>query len=246
MKTVVVYSGGLDSTALLLDTKFKVQLHRTCDANNPECDEVLALSFNYGQRHSKELQVAATICDTLSIPHKVFDISALYQLCESPLMKTSTGSIPQKAYAKHNDQERDRFGSVVTSIPARNLQFGLAAAIYAALIGYNRVVLAVHKTDGAYYAYPDCTPAALYPLISAIKVALGNQVKVEFPFINIEKFEILNQMKMWDAPQVMQCLTDSWSCYAGGKVHCGRCATCLERKEAFKRAGVADQTVYEK
>jgi len=232
MKTVVVFSGGLDSTALLVQT-----LVQTAATH--------ALSFYYGQKHQKELEAAAHICKLLKVPHTILNVANIYQGCNSALMQRSMLDIPQKEYAEHSKLDRDAFGAVITSIPARNLLFSLSAMIFAAIHNYSEVVLAVHKNDGDFYAYPDCTPSVLTPFAHSLMSAFDNKIRLHFPFISFQKHELLaDTVALY--PTLSAVLKHSWSCYEASDKHCGLCATCRERRHAYQRAGLLDPTVYAK
>lgn len=228
-KMVVVFSGGLDSTSLLLKAV-------------ATCDEVRAISFWYGQKHMRELSRAASICEKLSVPHAVMDVTGAFLNVRSALLQSSTREIPKKSYSDHVAEERDKYGGVVTSVPARNLLFGLYASIHAAAHDYNLVTMAVHQNDGAFYAYPDCTPDVLFPFAQSLYTNFGGKVKLSFPFIQMKKWEVLKAAATNKAAEII--LGESWSCYETMAEHCGECATCRERKEAYRLAGINDPTKY--
>ena len=239
-RTLIVFSGGFDSTSLLLEEYTHTQ--------NPT-KRIAALTFNYGQRHHKEIQVAQNICKSLNVPHIILDISNhIFDASLSALMQNSQDAIHHKCYTQFGAAERDRFGAVNTSVPLRNPLFAIIAAIKAAELHCDYVKLAVHMGDCADYAYPDCSPNCLLPLNQAVAAATNNLIRLSFPFLYITKAQIAkrcatdpNMSRLWHT-----IIGRSWSCYEGGELHCGQCATCLERRAAFVSAGLVDPTKYVK
>lgn len=229
-KTIVVFSGGLDSTSLLLQAV-------------AGCQEVRALSFIYGQKHMRELQVASALCEELGVKHEIRDITSAFHHTRSALLQHGI-EIPKKSYAEHTSNDRDAYGGVSTSVPARNLLFGVYAMIEAAAWQFNSAVMAVHKNDGDFYAYPDCLPETLQPFAAGLSEAFRHQIQLLFPFINMLKWEVLRAGAVSKKAQIA--LGKSWSCYTAGDIHCGECATCRERKTAYQRAGLSDPTIYAK
>ena len=218
MKTLVVCSGGLDSVSLA----HKVAAEQTL---------VGLISFNYGQRHSKELDFAAKAAERLGVPHDIIDIT--------PIGKHLTGSaltdnldVPDGHYAEETMK--------ITVVPNRNaimlaIAFGLAAARQA-----DAVAVAVHGGD--HFIYPDCRPGFINAFQDMQNAALDGyaSVKLLAPFVEVPKSEIVREGAKYATP-----FAQTWSCYKGGLKHCGRCGTCVERREAFHLAGVADPTDYE-
>lgn len=238
-KTVVVFSGGLDSTSLLLQAVAK-------------CQEVRALSFIYGQKHIRELQVASALCAELGVKHEIRDITSAFCHTRSALLQVGAPQygmaqqleIPKKSYAEHTSNDRDAYGGVSTTVPARNLLFGVYAMIEAATWQFNSAAMAVHKNDGDFYAYLDCLPETLHPFAAGLAEAFAHQIQLLFPFIYMQKWEVLHAGAVDEKAQIA--LGKSWSCYAAGDIHCGECATCRERKAAYQRAKLFDPTIYAK
>ena len=230
-KIVAVFSGGLDSTSLLL-------------RSIATYGEVRAISFWYGQKHVHELTTASAICGELAVDHIIMDVSNTFQNTCSALLQNNTQEIPKKGYRDHAAEDRDAYGGVITSVPARNLLFGLHAAIRAASWGYDTVAMAVHQNDGDFYAYPDCEPEVLFPFAQSLFGAFGKKVKLVFPFIQMKKWEVLKAAATNKAAE--EILGKSRSCYERSTLHCGECATCRERKEAYRQAALIDPTKYMK
>lgn len=240
-RSLVVFSGGFDSTSLLITT---------LAANEMDSQRVLALSFNYGQRHVTELAAAAAICKQLKITHKVIEMADwdIYNPRTCALMYGSDVLITKgKRYEEIVGAGRDEMGAVNTSVPMRNVLFAVVAAIKAYEYGCQNVSLAVHKGDNDAFSYPDCSFDTLAPLSNAIGNASMEHVQLLAPFIGLQKWQIIKEVRnygiavfnMW-----LDVIGQSWSCYDGKDLHCGECATCLERQDAFKQAGVADPTQY--
>ena len=218
MKTLVICSGGLDSVSLA---------HRIAAEH-----ELMALvSFDYGQRHKKELASAAECAKRLGVPHHLIDITTIgAHLTGSAL--TDDVEVPDGHYAEETMRS--------TVVPNRNaimltIAFGLAAAQQA-----DAVAIAVHGGD--HFIYPDCRPDFFDSFNTMQRHALDGYANVELvaPYVNVSKADIVTDGAKYNTP-----FADTWSCYKGGARHCGRCGTCVERREAFHLAGVADPTDYE-
>ncbi|GHB17292.1 7-cyano-7-deazaguanine synthase [Pseudovibrio japonicus] len=217
MKTIVICSGGLDSVTLA----YKVAREH----------ELLGLvSFDYGQRHKKELDYAAHAAKKLGVPHHILDMSQIgTHLSGSAL--TDDVDVPDGHYAEENMK--------VTVVPNRNaimlsIGFGIAAAQQA-----DAVAAAVHGGD--HFIYPDCRPGFTKSFEAMQKQALDGYANVSLytPFVEISKGAIVAEGARINVP-----FEETWSCYKGGEKHCGRCGTCVERREAFDLAGVEDPTEY--
>jgi len=217
MKTIVICSGGLDSVSLAYKVAAENTLHSL-------------LSFDYGQRHKKELDYAATCAAALGVPHQIIDIRTIgASLTGSAL--TDDIDVPDGHYAEDSMK--------VTVVPNRNaimlaIAFGVAAAQDA-----DAVATAVHGGD--HFIYPDCRPGFIDAFQIMQDQALDGyaSVRLHTPFVNGSKADIVTSGAAHNTP-----FADTWSCYKGGAIHCGRCGTCVERIEAFALAGVDDPTEY--
>jgi 7-cyano-7-deazaguanine synthase len=216
MKTVVIYSGGLDSTVLLYKLK-------------AEGRDLHALSVNYGQRHRRELDCAAAICQRIDIPHRTADLSSIREL-----LAGSSLTSPQIEVAEGHYTEESMKSTVV---PNRNMILLSLAAGHALSIGATEVAYAAHSGDHA--IYPDCRNEFADAVATAMQLCDWQPVHLIRPFIDQTKAEIVALGAKLSVP-----LADTWSCYKGGELHCGRCGTCIERREAFHLAGVPDPTPY--
>lgn len=218
MKTLVVCSGGLDSITLA---------HMV--ARDHQLDGLI--SFNYGQRHAKEVEFAKACADELGTDHILIDISNVgAQLTGSAL--TDDVSVPDGHYAEESMK--------ITVVPNRNaimltIAFGIASSR-----GAEAVATAVHGGD--HFIYPDCRPGFVDAFQAMQDHALEGMgaIKLFTPFVNLPKDAIAAE-----GAKLGVDFTKTWSCYKGGDIHCGRCGTCVERSEAFHLAGVADPTIYE-
>ncbi|WP_139974855.1 7-cyano-7-deazaguanine synthase QueC [Ochrobactrum sp. CGA5] len=218
MKTLVVCSGGLDSVSLAYRVAAEHQL-------------TALLSFDYGQRHKKELDSASACAKRLGVPHQVIDITSIgARLTGSAL--TDNVDVPDGHYAEETMK--------ITVVPNRNaimltIAFGVAAAQ-----GADAVALAVHGGD--HFIYPDCRPGFIDAFQTMQNHALDGyaNIKLLAPYVHVSKADIVVDGVKHGTP-----FAATWSCYKGGEHHCGRCGTCVERREAFHIAGIEDPTPYE-
>ncbi len=216
MKTVLTFSGGLDSTVLLWH--LLQQGH-----------EVRCLSVDYGQRHRKELEVARGIARLANCEHRIADLSGLSILFAGS-SQTSDIPVPLGHYAE--DSMR------ATVVPNRNMVLLSLATSWAVSTKSDNVAYAAHAGDHA--VYPDCRPDFADALGQAITMCDWHRVRLLRPFLTLRKEDIVKMGYELNAP-----LHLTWSCYQGREKHCGKCGTDVERKEAFQLAGVIDPTEYE-
>lgn len=206
MKTVLIYSGGLDSTTLL----YKL-LH--------EGDTVRALSFDYGQRHKKELRAAARICKRLKVPHQIVDIRAAQNLMQNSALTSPKIAVPEGHY-----QDKTMRATVV---PNRNMIFLSLAIAQAVSLKFDRVAIAVHAGDHA--IYPDCRPAFIKAMQGAARAANYQKIAIYAPFLHITKRQIAKIGHKMGVPFEL-----TWTCYKGLNKPCGKCGACVERSEALR------------
>lgn len=191
---------------------------------------VKALLFDYGQRHRKELLQALVNCQTLQIEHEMVDLSRMNNLIAKG-SQAGNDPVPLGHYAEDSMKQ--------TIVPNRNSIMLSIAVGHAITIGASHVWFAAHAGDHA--IYPDCRPEFVAAFDRAM--VIGNEwtpVVVEAPFIYKTKAQIVELGAELHVP-----FERTWSCYQGGEFHCGRCGTCVERKEAFAHASVFDPTRYE-
>jgi len=205
MKTILVFSGGMDSTTLL---------HKLLsDGDTVEC-----LSFDYGQRHKKELNCAKKICAQLKVPHKIVDISCTQELMAGSAL-TSKIAVPEGHYKDKTMR--------ATVVPNRNMIFIALAIAQAVSLKFDRVAIAVHAGDHA--IYPDCRPEFIKAMSAVSKIANYKSVDVYAPFLKMSKRKIalLGQKLKVD-------YSKTWTCYKGLAKECGKCGACVERREALE------------
>ncbi len=216
MKTIVLLSGGMDSVTAL---HWARQHH----------DVQGALSFDYGAKHHhRELPMAAAQCAILGIPHRVIDTRFINECFTSSLLQ-SGGAIPDGHYTAENMKS--------TVVPFRNGIMLSIAAGYAESRGAAGLVIAAHSGDHA--IYPDCREDFLAPMAEAIRQGTYAGIQVLRPFVDLDKTAIVRL-----GVELGVDFAQTWSCYKGGEIHCGTCGTCVERREAFALAGIADPTRY--
>lgn len=193
-------------------------------------DIALAVSFHYGSNHNdKEIPFARYHCEKLGIKHITIPLAFMKQYFRSSLLEGSE-AIPEGNYDDENMKS--------TVVPFRN---GIMLAIVAGLAetyGLKHVMMANHGGD--HTIYPDCRPAFVEAMSAAIAAGTYEGITLKTPYTNITKGEIARKGKALGIDY-----TQTWSCYKGGAVHCGKCGTCRERKEALAAAGIDDLTPYE-
>lgn len=216
MKTVAVFSGGLDSTVLLSSL---------LDAG----DEVVALSVDYGQRHRRELVHAQRIAGQLGIQWRLADLSGIAPLIAGSSQTSPEISVPHGHYAEESMKQ--------TVVPNRNMIMLAVAAGWAISLRFDRVAYAAHTGD--HTIYPDCRPEFVDSMRASFSLADWHKVDLHTPFVSMSKAAIVSL-----GAELGVDFSATWSCYEGGDVHCGRCGTCFERREAFALAGVVDPTEY--
>lgn len=215
-KVVVIFSGGMDSfTVLNLAVKQGL--------------EVFALSFDYGQRHKKELDYAARACKALNVQHKVVDISAINQLIGGSSL-TSDIDVAEGHY------EEDSMKSTV--VPNRNMILLSMAVGYAVSIDANKVYYGAHSGDHA--IYPDCRPEFVHKMNAVCAIANYEAVEIVTPYLAVSKTTILTNGLAMGLDY-----NHTWTCYNGREKACGKCGACQERLEAFADNGLCDPLEYE-
>ena len=212
--SIIVLSGGLDSTTMLYEYKD---------------DIALALSFDYGSNHNaRELAFARLHCERLGIPHIIIPLDFIHQYFRSSLLE-GADAIPEGNY--NDDNMRS------TVVPFRN---GIMLAIAAGMAetrGLTRIMMANHAGDHA--IYPDCRQSFVDAMNQAIQAGTYEGITLFTPYTNLTKADIARHGKALGIDY-----SETWSCYKGGEKHCGKCGTCTERREALREAGIIDTTEY--
>lgn len=217
--SVAVFSGGLDSTTMvyhMLEKGMKPHL----------------LSFDYGQRHKKELLFAKTTAQYLELRWNIVDLCSVTNLFKGSALTDPTVDVPEGHYAEDSMK--------ATVVPNRNMIMLSIAAGVAVANNYQFVAIGVHAGDHA--VYPDCRPDFIHSMQSTVGLANEGfgRPGMYAPFIRHDKTYIAMRAGELNVP-----IHKTWSCYKGGNVHCGLCGTCVERIEALYLADVKDPTVYD-
>ena len=213
--SVIVVSGGMDSITLLYDKKEEI---------------ALAVTFDYGSTHNaREIAWAKVHCGRLGIRHIVIKLDFMQKYFTSSLLEGGD-EIPEGHYADENMKS--------TVVPFRNgIMLSVAAGI-AESNGLKKILIANHGGD--HTIYPDCRPEFIGAMDRAIANGTYEDVRIDAPYTNITKADIAKIGKRLGIDY-----SETWSCYKGGERHCGKCGTCIERKEAMALAEIDDRTEYE-
>lgn len=217
---IVILSGGLDSAVLA----YQLQ---------SEGRDLHLVSFDYGQRHSKELEYSRRIAARLNARHDVIDIRAVGKLLGGSALTDDSIEVPHGHYAAPT--------MAVTIVPNRNAIFLTIA--YGVAVAQNAQLVATAVHSGDHFVYPDCREAFIQSFDKMQRLAVegcgDENLKLHAPFVDKTKAQIVEIGAQLKVP-----FEETWSCYEGREVHCGQCGTCVERREAFEVAGIADPTEY--
>ena len=227
MKKVVLLSGGVDSTTCLALAVSRY------GANN-----VTALTFLYGQKHANEIENARKVAEHFSVKLVEAHVdSEIFQGSSSTLLK-GNGEISHKSYAELIAEDGE--GTVDTYVPFRNGLMLSQAAALAYSLGADEVWYGAHSDDAAGSAYPDCTPEFYESMDKAIFHGTGHKVHLLAPLLNLNKAQVVAAGLKVKAPYEL-----TRSCYEGHELACGKCATCIDRLNAFGQNLVDDLIQYE-
>jgi 7-cyano-7-deazaguanine synthase len=217
---VLIASGGMDSTV----TAYELRARGS---------DVSLLSFDYGQRHRTELEHLGKIAERLGVPHQSVDLTDVGRLLGGSALTDASVEVPDGHYSDQSMRS--------TVVPNRNMIMLSIAAGVAVSRGAGIVAFGAHAGD--HPIYPDCRPTFFEQLGKAVQAGnegfLADGFRLEAPFLHLTKADIARRGHELGVPFEL-----TWSCYKGGSVHCGTCGTCVERREAFTLAGVADPTEY--
>ncbi len=206
-KVVVILSGGMDSTTLLYDIMSKGY-------------DVYALSFNYNQKHKKELDLAKLTCEKLNVPHKIADLSLLNDIAPSALTRDDW-KVPEGHYADENMKQ--------TVVPNRNMVMLSLATSYAIGIGATELYYGAHAGD--HDIYPDCRKEFIDSMKQSISLCDWSKIELKAPYWILDKGDIVIRGKELNVDYSL-----TWTCYVGKEKACGKCGSCVERLEAFEKA----------
>lgn len=216
--SVAIYSGGMDSFTLVNELHGAGRLH-SC------------LSFDYGQRHAKELGYANHVAHELGVPNPIIELRDVGMLCmrNSALTMDRQVRVPEGHYAAENMKQ--------TVVPNRNAIMLSVAVAYAVSYGLDNVFFGAHAGD--HEIYPDCRPEFVSAINTVSLLANWQPVNIQAPYLHMTKKEILiiGQHLQLDYAK-------SWTCYKGELLACGRCGSCQERLTAFASLGQEDPLQY--
>lgn len=213
--SIIIVSGGMDSVTLLCEYKDRI---------------AVGVSFDYGSNHNaREIPFARQHCEILGIEHIVIDLAFMPKYFKSSLLD-GADAIPEGHYADDNMKS--------TVVPFRNgIMLSIAAGI-AESMGLKYVMMANHGGD--HTIYPDCRQEFVNAMSEATKAGTFPAIEILAPYTGITKADIARRGKALGIDY-----SKTWSCYKGGEHHCGKCGTCMERKEAMRDASIVDTTIYD-
>jgi len=215
-KTVILLSGGLDSATLLF---------HLADAG----DEIKTISFDYGQRHVRELDAAAKLSRLKGVQHLLADLRAINPLLGENSLSGRSLEIPEGHYEEESMK--------LTVVPNRNMIMLSLAIAWAIRLEYDAVAYAAHSGD--HTIYPDCRPEFAGAMERAAALCDWRPIQLLRPFVDMDKGDIARRGHELGVPFDL-----TWTCYKGGDLHCGKCGACRERIEAFAKHGLVDPTRY--
>ena len=222
MKALVLFSGGLDSSTCLAMAIEKYGR-----------ENVLALSISYGQKHQKEINAAKAVAEHYGVQLITLDLARIFEGSDCALLEGSQQDIPKGEYAGQLESTDGK--PVSTYVPFRNGLFLSCAASVALSRGCDVIYYGAHSDDAAGSAYPDCSSDFNSHISKAISSGSGEQLRVEAPFVELTKADVVAQGLRLGVPYEL-----TWSCYEGGEKPCGCCGTCIDRAKAFAANGVSD------
>jgi 7-cyano-7-deazaguanine synthase len=220
-RVVAAVSGGLDSTTMAYSLRAQGY-------------SLVSISFDYGQRHRKELAFAEQMAADLDAPWTLIDLHAagVTNILTGSALTDDTVTVPDGHYADESMK--------ITVVPNRNAIMLSIACALAVTREASAVAFGAHTGD--HFIYPDCRPEFVRAFDAMVNIAVEGLARIEIlaPFLSMTKTDIV---RLGDELKVP--FERTWSCYKGGARHCGTCGTCVERREAFTQAHVMDPTLYE-
>lgn len=230
MRGIVLVSGGLDSCTVLA---------KALESSKPE--DIVAVSVNYNQKHSRELECAKKVAEYYGVRHEVLDLSQVYAHSNCALLKQSDEAVPETSYAQQLKDRKDN--GVLTVVPFRNgLLLSAVAGMAQSIFPDQEVIIGLgnHMDDAAGNAYADCSEEFIAAMREAISIGTYHKVYLWSPLVNMNKAQIVKEGLRLNAPYHL-----TTSCYNGRDEACGKCGTCLDRLAAFEANGVIDPIDYE-
>lgn len=211
---MIILSGGMDSVTMLYEYRDRIEL---------------ALTFDYGSNHAEnEIACARLHCERLGIRHIIIPLDFMHRYFTSSLLQGGD-AIPEGHYTSEN--------MASTVVPFRN---GIMLSIACGMAESNGLkVVMIANHGGDHTIYPDCREEFIQAMSQAMTAGTDTDVRVFAPYTNITKSDIARHGRDLGLDY-----TETWSCYKGGEVHCGKCGTCIERREALAEAGINDTTEY--
>jgi len=251
-KAFVLLSGGLDSTTALALAMEQFE------------HSVEAVSIDYGQRHTKEIDRAKEICEYYVIPHTILSLRGLLEGV-GVMLTDKAVEVPDISYAEIKGVSPTyvpfRNGTMLSAITAFAQKYVMAqidAAVQEEVAKGMQstdfwkeyytgkakdlctIYFGAHAEDAQNWAYPDCTPEFIGAMANAIYVGSYNTIRLVAPFMYDMKVDIVETGTDLEVPYEL-----TWSCYKGEELHCGTCPTCRSRKKAFYDAEIEDPTTYQ-
>lgn len=225
MKALVLFSGGVDSTTCL---GLAIEKYG--------CENVIALSISYGQKHQKEIEASVNIAKYYGVEHLYLDLAQIFKYSDCSLLSHSDKQVPHESYVEQ--LEKTNGTPVSTYVPFRNGLFLSSAASIALSKGCNVIYYGAHSDDAAGNAYPDCSSVFNEAIKKAVYEGSGRELTIEAPFVNWTKKDVVKEGLRLKVPYEL-----TWSCYEGMDKPCGVCGTCIDRAAAFLANGVNDPAI---
>jgi 7-cyano-7-deazaguanine synthase len=224
-KILVLLSGGTDSATCLAHAVKEV------GAENVE-----TLNMTYGQRHNKEIVNAKALAIYYGVNYTLIDLTEVFNFSNCALLAHSTDEIKHESYTSQV-QQLEGNEKINTYVPFRNGVMLSVCTTFALSKGCCKIYIGSHSSD---HAYPDCTVEFDVAMRQAIYEGSGHKVDVAYPLMSLTKTGVIKQGLELGVPYEL-----TWSCYEGKDKACGKCASCVDRMNAFKENGVEDPIEYE-
>lgn len=226
-KAVILLSGGLDSTVLLADI---------LSQSGMKPEDVLAVNIYYGQKHRKEIKSVFKIAIHYNVDVIMPNLASAFSYTKKcSLLQGSENNVPVGSYKDVTENFADEHKLTSLYVPFRNGLFLSYVTAIALQYDAELILYGAHADDTVGSAYPDCSPEFIKHMSLAIYYGTGGKVKLEAPFSNMTKTEIVARGLELNVP-----FEYTWSCYNGDEKPCRQCPTCIDRERAFKANGAED------